>query len=519
MHRRIVAFLLSGLFTCLLGSLWAPPVLAAPDPLSLSSAWPTGGVHDRGPRTHARGMVSGSTYWVMYGDTIYSISNRFGVSQSALMQANGIRHPHHLLAGTDITIPGLGAGPSSPSVCTPNLTIVTPVAGATVPTTFTVSGRGCAQANGTVGGNVVVRAVNAAGVLLHERVTILQGATVANGGEGTFAAQLTVAAPVGTTGFVTAAFAGGTAYAVVPVVYGSALPSCVTPYVTIGNPTSGANLPTTFTVSGRGCGLVGGSVLVRALDSAGRVLQERSVPLVANTAGVSGDASYSTQLTVGLPAGSTGMISVTSPGTTAVATVPVVYGGPTPTRFLRIDTPPANAVLPATFVVSGRGAGLFEGNVVVRARNDGGVIFQEVPTTLQGPNVGAGGEGSWSVTLTVVAVTAGVIEAYNSESGLSTQINVAFNGYINGGPSSSSGSFWDFPDNRCVVVPRPGAATYLNPGGSQFGQVPGSGSYVVQRGVYNGEYWFAVELTAGVGSSIVYLREADLTTVPSICLR
>jgi hypothetical protein len=51
--------------------------------------------------------------------------------------------------------------------------------------------------------------------------------------------------------------------------------------------------------------------------------------------------------------------------------------------------------------VSGTGAGLPEGNVVVVAVDQDGDVLAEQPTTLQGADVAAGGEGTWWVELSV----------------------------------------------------------------------------------------------------------------------
>ncbi len=71
-------------------------------------------VYDRGPRLHAQGYLYGNSYAVVWGDTAYSISQRFGITVDALGKANGI-NPWRIYAGQRLTIPGLGQGgyPSS----------------------------------------------------------------------------------------------------------------------------------------------------------------------------------------------------------------------------------------------------------------------------------------------------------------------------------------------------------------------------------------------------------------------
>jgi LysM repeat protein len=61
------------------------------------------GVYDRGPTTHASGPYNPPYYTVAWGDTIFSIANRFGISEGALRQANNLYGS--LQAGQILTIP------------------------------------------------------------------------------------------------------------------------------------------------------------------------------------------------------------------------------------------------------------------------------------------------------------------------------------------------------------------------------------------------------------------------------
>ena len=80
---------------------------------------------------------------------------------------------------------------------------------------------------------------------------------------------------------------------------------------------------------------------------------------------------------------------------------------PTPVQpveaYVSISEPVQGATLDITqpIAVVGSGAGLFEGNVVVQVIDRDGNILAQEPTTLQGPDVGMGGEGDWKVQLTV----------------------------------------------------------------------------------------------------------------------
>ena len=75
--------------------------------------WVTG-VYDRGPRPHAMGTVWGNLYYVVRGDTLFSIGQRFGLYWPVIAQANGISNPPSTQAGQCLIIPGLGATPPQP---------------------------------------------------------------------------------------------------------------------------------------------------------------------------------------------------------------------------------------------------------------------------------------------------------------------------------------------------------------------------------------------------------------------
>jgi len=67
-------------------------------------------------------------YVVRYGDTLYSIARRFGVAVEALMRANGLYNPHFIYVGQKLTIPDSttiseGVLSSAPSVASEALTL------------------------------------------------------------------------------------------------------------------------------------------------------------------------------------------------------------------------------------------------------------------------------------------------------------------------------------------------------------------------------------------------------------
>lgn len=56
-----------------------------------------------------RGEPRRARYTVQPGDSLSSIASRFGVTQDALLAANGLDDPNRLEAGTELRIPGPNA--------------------------------------------------------------------------------------------------------------------------------------------------------------------------------------------------------------------------------------------------------------------------------------------------------------------------------------------------------------------------------------------------------------------------
>jgi LysM repeat protein len=137
-------------------------------------------VYDRGPSQYAMGTVNGSYYTVAAGDTLYSISRRFGLNYQVVMEANGLTSTSVLYPGTQLLIPGLNVGHLTPMV-----TITYPVDGSAYYSPYVATGTG----QGLVEGNVVVRLLDANGNLMAEQATVLQGADVATGGAGSWRVQ------------------------------------------------------------------------------------------------------------------------------------------------------------------------------------------------------------------------------------------------------------------------------------------------------------------------------------------
>jgi len=139
-----------------------------------------GAVYDSGPRPHAMGTVSGQYYTVMAGDTLYSIGQRFGLNYQTIMDANGLTSTAVVHPGSQLFIPGLNV-----SSIMPAMAISSPANGSFYHTPYIVTGTG----QGLVEGNVIVRLLDANGILMAEQAVVAQGANVATGGPGTWRAQ------------------------------------------------------------------------------------------------------------------------------------------------------------------------------------------------------------------------------------------------------------------------------------------------------------------------------------------
>lgn len=63
----------------------------------------------------ARKYICTDVYTVQAGDTLYSISQRYGVDVNLLMRANKIRNPYNLRIGVRLCIPGLEGNTPSPA--------------------------------------------------------------------------------------------------------------------------------------------------------------------------------------------------------------------------------------------------------------------------------------------------------------------------------------------------------------------------------------------------------------------
>ena len=277
-------------------------------------------------------------------------------------------------------------------------------------------------------GNVVVEALDWQGNLLAQLPTTLQGRDVGTGGQGTWSTELTIEVEPGTAGRIRAYSISpldGSVIAEDVVEVSLGRTAALQPYIRIEEPTQGALLDITGPVGVRGSGaaLPEGNVVVEALDARGNVLAQVPTTMRGPDVGTGGEGTWSTELTIEVEPGTAGRIRAYSPspldGSIIAEDSMEVSLGQTPAveSYIKIESPAQDTTLDVTkpVRVSGTGAGLPEGNVVVVAADQDGNVLAEQPTTLQGADVGTGGAGTWSVELAVPASgqTPGYLAAYS----------------------------------------------------------------------------------------------------------
>jgi hypothetical protein len=278
-------------------------------------------------------------------------------------------------------------------------------------------------------GNVVVEVLDWQDNVLDQQPTTLQGPDVGTGGEGTWSTELTIEVEPGTAGKIRAYSLSpkdGSVIAEDVVEVSLGRTAAVASYIRIDEPIQGTLLDISGPVGvrGSGAGLIEGNVVVEVLDAQGNVLAQQPTTLQGPDVGTGGEGTWSTELTIEAEPGTAGRIRAYNPSTLdgsiiAEDSVDVSLGQtPAVESYIRIDQPAQGTTLDVSqaIQVSGTGAGLPEGNVVVVAVDQDGNVLAEQPTTLQGPDVATGGEGTWSAELAVPASgqTPGYIAAFST---------------------------------------------------------------------------------------------------------
>lgn len=401
------------------------------------------------------------TYVVQPNDTLSSIARQYCTTWQQIYNMNRAvigPNPNVLRAGTVLVVPN-NCGGGTP-----------PPGGGTVPCDRGPS----AHANGPINGNVylVVRGDTMFSIAGRFCTTVSPLAS-ANGISNPwriYAGQSLVIP------------GGGTAPTPTPT------PTPPTsPFIAIASPLPNQSVPLTFTANGTGGGLFEGTVVVSAFAQGGQLLAQQATTLQGSNVGTGGSGTWQVTLTVNVPSGTAGFIQAASPQSNVTpATVSVIYGSAQPAASIAIQTPTNNATVAATFPVSGVGAGLFNSTIVVQAFAQNNQFLAQQTTTLQGSQVGTGGQGTWSVTMTVnvAAGTPGFVRAFSSQYPVSSQVNVI---YGTGQPA------------QCSIVAVPGAPFFEFPGGPVSGSFSSAGGTfpAFTRSWFNNQYWYQFNLNPG----------------------
>ncbi len=130
---------------------------------------------------------------------------------------------------------------------------------------------------------------------------------------------------------------------------------------------------------------------------------------------------------------------------------------------------------------------------MVEAFSDRGGRLARQTATLQGANVGSGGEGVYEVGMTVNEFTRGYILVTSPQSNVPAQrVDVGFNGARY---PQSEFTYRDIPYGECRATTLPSAVAYATPGSGAAVNVPSSGAvYVATRVVdRSGVLWYAFD--------------------------
>ena len=196
--------------------------------------------------------------------------------------------------------------------------------------------------------------------------------------------------------------------------------------ITILIPPDGSVLDITkpVTVSGVGSGLFEGNVVVQALDDGGNVLAEGATTIDSPEAGTGGVGPWQIELNVEIEPGNSGSIRAfsTSPADGSVIAediVQVAYGEEAAAEsFIKIGSPADGSVVDISvpITVEGAGGGLYEGSLVVQVLDQQENVLAEQAATIDSPDAGIGGTGSWRVELSVATDpgTTGRIRAFST---------------------------------------------------------------------------------------------------------
>jgi hypothetical protein len=157
--------------------------------------------------------------------------------------------------------------------------------------------------------------------------------------------------------------------------------------------------------------------------------------------------------------------------------------------------------------------------VVVTAQTADGVVRAQQATTLQGTNVAAGGQGTFSVQLTVSVPTqmSGWIIVSSPQSRVNpVYVSVWFSA---GGGGSGTIQYRDYTSGQCNVTVIGGRPFVSTPGGPSTGTFPASAILPATRGAKDtsqpGSFWFLV--TPALNAPPVWAPITSTSSLSSGC--
>jgi hypothetical protein len=219
-------------------------------------------------------------------------------------------------------------------------------------------------------------------------------------------------------------------------------------------------------------------------------------------------------LTVNTAAGTPGYVQASSPqSNVAPASVSVTYGSGQTTAFIDIQSPAPNTTVASPFTVSGVGAGLFFTPITVQAFSSANLLLAQQTATLQGSEVGNGGQGTWSVSLSVnvPSGTPGYVRAFSSQYQVQDQVNVV---YGTGSPGSIV-----FPPGQCSIQARPNAPYHSSVGGPISGYFsPAGGTFPAIAGaVHLDQNWYQFDPDPNTSNPLQWAPSTSLAGTIGVC--
>lgn len=187
-------------------------------------------------------------------------------------------------------------------------------------------------------------------------------------------------------------------------------------FIDLTLPADGATLDASQIIMVSGLAAVkGGNLVVQALDQAGNTLTQQAVVVEGTNTAAGEPGTWIAQIAVNIPVSTGGRIrayaiSPTDGSVSAEDSIGVTFNlAPVIQPYIKIQQPAASSALDtsAPIVVTGDGAGLFEGGLVVQALDQNGAVLAQVPASINAPQAGLGMAGQWATSLTVQGIKSG----------------------------------------------------------------------------------------------------------------